>query len=120
MASEVQFCRSAGSPSCRPFVLVDQAAEDVATSYPRCREVGHRSRGSVACVRRPQVPGPVRAMPVVMRDVLVQDCPQVPRPGDQHPVGALSPDGPHPALGISVAPQRQLRPIRVMGTAASG
>jgi len=41
-------------------------------------------------------------MTVVVRDVLVQGCPQVPRSGDQHSVGALGPDGPHPALGIGV------------------
>jgi hypothetical protein len=30
-------------------------------------------------------------MPVVMRDVLLQDRVQIPHPGDQHPVGDLSP-----------------------------
>jgi hypothetical protein len=32
----------------------------------------------------------VRATLVVVRDVLVQDRAQVPRPGDQHPVGGAS------------------------------
>ena len=31
-------------------------------------------------------------MPVVMHAVLIQDRPQVPRPGDQHPIGDLRPD----------------------------
>src|SRR5690348_18211288 len=38
-------------------------------------------RPGVAAVRRPQVHGPVRAMLVIVRDVLGQDRPQVPRPG---------------------------------------
>jgi hypothetical protein len=53
-------------------------------------------------VRWLQVPGPVRATPVVVRHILVQDRPQVPWPGDQHPVGDLGPDGAHPALRIVV------------------
>jgi hypothetical protein len=65
---------------------VDQPAEGVAASYPRCGEVGQWSRGDVAWVWRPQVPGPVRAVLVIVRGVLVQDRPQVPRPGDQYPV----------------------------------
>jgi hypothetical protein len=28
-------------------------------------------------------------MPVIVRDVVIQHRPQVPRPGDQHPIGAL-------------------------------
>jgi hypothetical protein len=44
-------------------------------------------------------------MPVVMGGVLVQDHTQVPQPGDQHPVGDLNPDGPHPPLGKGVRPR---------------
>jgi hypothetical protein len=64
--------------------------------------------------------GSVRAMVVVVRDVFIQDRAQVPRPGDQHPVGDLGPGCSHPALGKSVAPHRQLHLIRVIGTDASG
>ena len=39
------------------------ARRGLAAPYPR-RQVGDRSRGDVAAVRWPQVPGPVRAMPV--------------------------------------------------------
>jgi len=53
------------------------------TSYPRRRQVGDRCCDAAAAVRGPQVPGPVRAMLVIVRDVLVQDRPQVPRPGDR-------------------------------------
>ncbi len=36
--------------------------------------------------------GSVRAMPVVVRGILVQDRPEMPWPGDQHPIGDLGPD----------------------------
>jgi len=62
------------------FVLADEPAEDAAASYPRCRQVGDRSWDDIVVVWWLQVPGPVRAMHVVVRDVLVQDCAQVPRP----------------------------------------
>ncbi len=87
-------------PLCGPLVLVDQPAADPATSYPRRRKVGGQGCAVVVVVRRPQVPGPVRAMPVVMGDILVQDRPQVPRPGDQHPVGDLDPCGAHLAVAL--------------------
>jgi len=47
------------------------------------------SNRGVAAAWRPQVHGTVWAMLVVVRDVLFQDRPQVPRPGDQHPVSDL-------------------------------
>src|SRR5580692_11684103 len=87
--------------SCGPFVLVDQPAEDPAALYSCRGQAGDRGCADVADVRWLQVPGPVRAMVVVVRDVLGQDRAQVPRPGDQHPVGELGPGGPYPALGIS-------------------
>jgi hypothetical protein len=48
-------------------------------------------------------------MLVVVRDVLVQDRPEVPLPGDQQPVGDLSPGCAHPPLGVSIGPHRQPR-----------
>jgi hypothetical protein len=39
---------------------------------------------------------------------------------DQHPVGDFGPGGEHEPLRISVAPHRQLHPIRTIGTAGSG
>jgi hypothetical protein len=45
---------------------------------------------------------PVRAMPVELRDVLVQDRPQLPRPSHEHPAGDLGPGRAHPAFGILV------------------
>lgn len=66
------------------------------TSYPHGRQVGDRGRGDVVAVRWPQVPGPVGAMLVIVRDILVKDRPEVPLPGDQHLVGDLSPGCAHP------------------------
>jgi hypothetical protein len=62
-------------------------------------------------VRRPEVPGPVRVMPVIVRGVLVQDCPQMPWPGDQHPVGDLGADRAHPPLGKSIRPRTLRRDL---------
>jgi len=59
---------------------VDQVAENLAASYSRRGQVPDRGCGDVACVRWPQVPGPVRTMPVIVRDVVIQHRPQVPRP----------------------------------------
>jgi hypothetical protein len=46
-------------------------------AYLRCRQVGDRGRGDVVAVRWPRVPGPVRAIAVVVRGVLIQDSAQV-------------------------------------------
>src|SRR5689334_7083126 len=62
--------------SCRLFVLVDQPAKELPVSYHRHRQVGDRDSGDVGALRWPQVPGPVRAMAVIVRDVLTQDCAQ--------------------------------------------
>ena len=61
---------------------MDQPAEDLVASYPRRREVTDLDRDALAAVRWSQVPGSVRAMLVVVRDVLVYDQAQVPQPGD--------------------------------------
>jgi len=45
-------------------------------SYPRRRQFGDLGCFDAVVVRWPQVPGPVRAMLVVVRDVLVQDRPR--------------------------------------------
>ena len=58
--------------------------------------------------------------PVVVPLVLGQDRPQMPFAEDQHPVGELGPGGEHEPFRISVAPHRQLHPIRMIGTDASG
>jgi hypothetical protein len=51
---------------------VDQPTEHLATSYPGRRQLGDLG-GAVATIRWQQVSGPVRAMPVIVLDVLIQD-----------------------------------------------
>ena len=65
------------------LVLVDQPAEDPATSYVPGSGIGDGGRGAFASARWPQVPGSVRAMLVVVRGVAVQDGAQVPSPGNE-------------------------------------
>jgi hypothetical protein len=95
----------------RPVVFVDQPAENLMTSYRRRGQVGDGDCDAVVVVWWPQVPGLVRAMLAIVRDVLVQDRAQMPCPGDQHPVGDLGPGGAHPALGIGVRPRAAWRDL---------
>jgi hypothetical protein len=48
------------------------------------------------------------------RDVLVQDRPPVPRPGNAHLVGDLGPDRAHPVLGASVRSRAARRDRRYL------
>jgi hypothetical protein len=59
-------------------------------------------------------------MTVARTGVLVQDQLQVPFAGDQHLVQALAAGTGNPAFRDRVAPHRQLHPVRLIGTAASG
>jgi hypothetical protein len=63
---------------------------------------------------------PVRPVRVVMIGVLAEKQPQVPFAGDQHPVQAIAACAGDPPFGDRVASHRQLHPIRMIGTAASG
>jgi hypothetical protein len=92
-------------------VLADQLAEDPATPYLRCREIGGGNWSDLASVRREQDPGPMRAMLVVMHNVLIQNRAQVPCPGNQHPVRELGPNCPHPAFSKSIRPQAARRDL---------
>ncbi len=109
-----------GGRSCCPLVLVDESAEDLAAPYPRRREVGDRGGAAVIVVGWPEVPGPVRAMLVIVRDVLAQDSAQVPLAQDEHPVGAFGADGAYEPLGDGVGRCRRLHPIQMIGTGVSG
>src|SRR6266516_1916879 len=62
----------------RLLVLGDQPAEDPAAPYLRCREIGDGNRSDLVSARRVQIPGPMRAMLVVMHDVLIQNRAPVP------------------------------------------
>jgi hypothetical protein len=70
--------------------------------------------------RRVLVQCPVRAVAVMVTDVLAEDQPQVPFAGDQHLVQALAAGAADPAFGYSVGRHRQLHPIQMIGTSVSG
>ncbi len=63
---------------------------------------------------------PMRPVRVVVIDVLAENEPEMPFACYQHPVQALAAGAGDPPLGDRVAPHRQLHPIRMIGTAASG
>jgi len=81
-------------------LFMDQAAEPVPSQDPDIRA---QSRRKLAPGGRALAERPVRAMDVLVIDVLAQDQLQVPVAGDQHPVQALAPgprsDAPSPACG---------------------
>ena len=94
----------------RLFCTHRSAAEGLAALYPRHVEVGDRG-GAAVVVGWSQAPSAVRAMSVVMRDVLTKDRTQVLLADDKHPIGALGSDGAYPPFGIGVrarAPRRDL------------
>jgi len=57
---------------------------------------------------------------VVVLDVLGDNADEVPFATDQEPVQALGACAGDPAFGYSIAPHRQLHPIRMIGTGVSG
>ena len=69
---------------------------------------------------RAELAAAMGAPPVVMGLILGHDRPQMPFTEDQHPVSDLGPGGEHEPFCVSVAPYRQLRPIRMIGTDVSG
>jgi len=97
-------------------VLVDHAAEELAALYWRVQRHDDRP----VLVGWPLLPGLMRTMAVVVRQVSAQHRPQMGLTVDQYPVRDLSPDCSHPAFGIAIAPHRQLHPIRMIGTGLSG
>ena len=98
-----------------PAVLVDQAAEDLLTLEP-----GSDIHGAADLSRRALLQALMRTMPVIVADVLGQDLAQMPLAEDQQVIQAFAPERAHEPLGICVAPHRQLHPIRMIGTGASG
>ena len=75
---------------CDLGIFADQAAEPVPPQDPDIRV--HNGR-TLTSSRRALAERPVRAMNVIVLDVLTQDQPQVPLASDQHPVQALTPVG---------------------------
>jgi len=85
------------------FVLVDEAAQDVASSnaqHARNRCVGIRQRD-----RRPQVDPPVRPLRVVVGDVVAERPVEMTPTEDERPVKAFTSDGADPSFGEGVRPR---------------
>src|SRR5260370_18501281 len=91
---------------CDLVIFVDQAAEPVPPQDPDIRV---RSGRMITPGGRALAERPVRAMNVIVLDVLTQNQPQVPLAGDQHPVQALAPAAGNPPLRDRV---RTTRPHR--------
>ena len=87
---------------CDLGILADQAAEAVPAEN---LEVCAWSRWLPTSGRRALLQRPVRAMLVVVIDVLAEDQSQVPFAGYQHPVQALAAGTGDPAFGDSVRPR---------------
>jgi hypothetical protein len=100
----------------RPLVLVDQSAEDLATTQLRKRRhtrwvtTTHRRDG------RAQAEAAVRTVLIVVIDVAVQDANKVLAADDQEVVQALSADGRDPAFGDGVGVGRPNRRAGDLGT----
>src|SRR5512132_3048952 len=87
--------------SCSSSVLVEEAAEQVASTYPALlilADDGERGRWP----RRLQPECPMRAVTVVVLDVHSEHLLQVPLPHDQQPVEALGAHGADPPLGVGI------------------
>ena len=74
---------------CDLRIFADQASELVPPQDPGIRV--HNGR-TLTPSGRALAERPVRAMNVIVLDVLTQDQPQEPLAGDQHPVQALAPE----------------------------
>jgi hypothetical protein len=85
-------------------VFVDQTAEPVPSRDP---DIDAQGRRMLASGGRALEERPVRAMDVLVIDVLAQDQLQVPLAGDQHPVQALAPGAGDPPLRDRVSPGAQ-------------
>ena len=105
------------SAPCDQAIFVDQATGVSAFSYAVLIEVDRLrqrfQRGG--CVQ-----GAVRPVQIVMGLVLAQDPPQMILVPDEGAVQELTAASPDPAFDDRVAPHRQLRLIRMIGTVASG
>jgi hypothetical protein len=85
--------------SCDLRILVDQAAEPVASSDG---DVVLRRRGGDLGVGRCLAQGPMRAVGVVVVDVFAEGVVEVSPAGDEDAVGALAPGAGDPALADGV------------------
>ena len=103
--------------SCDLRILVEEAAQPIASPDVDV-DVGRRDVSPA--VGWLLAEGPVRPVGVVVIDVFGEGVVQMSPASDEDAVGALAPRAGDPPLADRVAPHRQLHPIRMIGTAASG
>jgi hypothetical protein len=85
---------------------MDQPTKAISSHDPPSRHQNNELAGPKwRCL--PQ--GAVRAVTVVMVDLLGQHAPQLPAAQDQHPIQHLPANRAHPALGVGVGPRRPHR-----------
>lgn len=85
---------------CFPVVLMDQAAETIATTHGAlAADLGRRRLGYG------QLKAAVGSVRVVMRLELPKDSLQVASAENQEVVEALPPGRPHPSFGVGVSPR---------------
>jgi hypothetical protein len=84
-------------------ILMDQPTEPISSHDPRRRRHDNWDGGSEWRRLRQ---GAVRAVAVVMVDILGQHPPQLPAPEDEHLVQQLTPNRAHPPLRVGVRPRR--------------
>jgi len=103
-------------------VFVDQAAQDGFSVDPFAVEVGNDGEVATVVFTVGDALGDALVRPgrVVVHLVFGQDCAQMALPEDQHVVQELPAQGADEALADRIAPHRQLHPVRMIGTAASG
>jgi hypothetical protein len=89
--------------SCDLRILVDEAAEPVASSEA---DGVVRGRHGDLSVRRLLAKGPVRPVGVVVINVFAEDLVKMSLAGDEDAVGALAPDAGDPPLADRVRPRR--------------
>lgn len=85
---------------------MDDAAEVICSSQSDEVNLAEERRRCVERGRRTLVEGPVRAVGVVMLDVLGEDCFEVAATEDEHPAETLLSDGADDALAVSVGSGR--------------
>jgi hypothetical protein len=117
LSAPVGFHNSAGGPdvgfyAARSYSLMSppRTGRRLILSVARSATGGRAGRAELAAA--------MGAPSVVVRLVLGQDRPQMPLAENQHPVADFGPGGEHEPFRISVAPHRQLHPIRMIGTGA--
>jgi hypothetical protein len=92
---------------------MDQAAEPVPAQNPdvRARSGWMRTPGRWTLVHRP-----VRAMQIVVIGVLIKDQPQVPFPGDQHPVQAVGAENAVTLCDLRIFVDQPAKPVSAQPT----